>query len=97
MHGAVTHKERALCSGLGAREKISPRTCTLLCVGSLALSLPCLVPLFRKELCCGGRPTVTLTAEAEARERPRVINLTVFLRGVPIRVYVAPHGVQSRD
>ena len=76
------------------REKRSPRTCTLLCVGSLDLSLPCLVPLFRKELCCGGRPTVTLTADAEARERPRVINLTVFLRGVSIRVYVATHGVQ---
>ena len=96
-HAWMARSQRALCSGLGAREKISPRTCTLLCVGSLDLSLPCLVPLFRKELCCGGRPTVTLTADAEARERPRVINLTVFLRGVSIRVYVAPHGVQSRD
>ena len=41
----------------------------LFCVASLDLSLPCLVPLFRKELHCGGRPAVTLTADAEARER----------------------------
>ena len=87
-HAWRGHK-RALCSGLGAREKISPRTCTLLCVGSLDLSLPCLVPLFRKELCCGGRPTVTLTADAEARERPRVINLTVFFYHV-----VSPSGLR---
>ena len=76
--GGALHAATAACCFLG-REKISPRTCTLVCVGSLDLSLPCLVPSFRKELCCGGRPTVTLTAEAEARERPRVTNLTVLI------------------